>query len=256
MTVTTEEWWGVGEVSLQTLAWNIVTLGGDRLAPPPLRGDPLLVPYRPGRVLGPRIPDARVITLGMWVQGSETDGTPPPPGTSHHKKFMENFRTLRSLLWTPDGEFDLTKRLDTGEVVTAKAMFAGGLAPSMNGNAHGAFTVDLYLADPFFYGSEVSVPVSGTVTIDNPGDWTTFNIELDMSAGGMVVNSTVEPSVWCSVTAASTVKVREFQVDNSGVTSGLLSHGGAKQWFLLYRGENTVTASGGAAVLRYRPAYI
>src|SRR5690606_13429477 len=106
--VTTEAFWSIDDVPLNTFAWNITTLGDSRQAPPPLRGEDILVPYRVGRVATTRVPDSRVITLGMWVIGATEDGNPPTNETAR-RRFELNWRKLRALLWRTN-EFTLTKR--------------------------------------------------------------------------------------------------------------------------------------------------
>lgn len=259
---STDEWWGVGTVSLQNYAFNIATLGGSRLAPPPLRGADILVPYRPGQVALPRIPDARTITLGMWVQGCNEDGSAPTAGQTNYSQFMYNWRKLRSLLWQPSAEFSLTKRFynDAGTLVTAtaKARFAGGLEPVMMGEAHGVFTVDLLLADPFFYGVPVTQVFSAntTHTLVVPGDYMTFAITLVMAMGARFTNMSLSPYVWCQLSQAGTVDVKDFVVTNTGSADGLLTHGGASQWFVLNPGSNTIILVGSASTLTYQPVYI
>lgn len=184
MTSTTETFWDIDGASLQTYAWNIETLGGDRMAPPRLRGADLTVPTRPGTVWTPKVPDAKTITLGMWVQGSNADGT-IPQNENARRTFDRNWRMLRNLLWRPGQQFTLGKRfwVPTEELEAAnapagyaiategewsliyaqtKASFGTGLTPSMQGGAHAAFTVDLVLNDPFFYSAPLEIEFSAT----------------------------------------------------------------------------------------------
>ncbi len=206
---TTETFWEVNGQSLQTFAWNITTLGGDRLAPPPVRGDDIEVPYMVGSVYVPKVVDSQTITLGMWVIGANADGTIPLDEPSR-RTFDHNWRMLRRLLWRPRRQFTLTKRfwvLDADLVAagvdtealpkvgawtlysaSAQGSYAGGLNPSMNGTASAVFTVDIKLQDPFFYSEEISIPFSMTEGGENPGkfksvpilgDDRTMNIEVD-----------------------------------------------------------------------------
>ncbi len=190
MSNTTETYWSVDGESLQTYAFNITTLGGDRLAPPPVRGDDLRVPYMPGTVWVPRVPDARTITLGMWVIGANEDGT-IPQDENLRRTFDRNWRKLRQLLWTPRKQFTLTKRfwlldadlvaagVDTSAMTkegdwtlytaSAKGTYASGLTPTMNGPARAVFTVDILLSDPYFYGDEIAIDFSTETGGANPG---------------------------------------------------------------------------------------
>lgn len=257
MTNTTETYWAVDGVSLQTFAFNITTLGGDRMAPPSVRGDDLRVPYMPGTLWVPRVPDSRTITLGMWVIGANEDGTIPQDETLR-RTFDRNWRKLRSLLWTPRKQFTLTKRfwlptdeLEAGGVDTsglqkdgdwalytasARGTYAGGLNPLMNGAARANFTVDILLSDPYFYSDEIEVAFSTQTGGGNPGpeqtlqvlgdDRTTW-IEVDFDGpltSPRIDNLSVEGTLWLRYGTeildgeSATVRVHNFSATH--YTSG------------------------------------
>lgn len=263
MSNSTETFWEVDGVSLQTHAFNITTLGGDRMAPPPVRGDDLRVPYLPGSVFVPRVPDARTITLGMWVIGANEDGTIPQDETLR-RTFERNWRKLRQLLWTPRRQFTLTKRfwvlteeLEDGGVdttllpkdglwslytATAKGTYAGGLTPTMNGAARAVFTVDILLSDPYFYGDFVAVEFSTqtgegypgpTQAIDVLGDDRTTAIEVEfagpLTSGQM--NNASEPSLWVRYSSyvppdeTAVVRVRDFSATHYAIGSSYPASG-------------------------------
>lgn len=197
MTTSTETYWAVDGVPLQTMAWNITTLGGDRMAPPAVRGSDIQVPYMPGSLWVEKVPDARVITLGMWVIGANEDGSIPTDETLR-RTFDRNWRKLRNLLWTPRRQFTLSKRfwlldedlvaagIDTSLMqkdgdwtlyeAEAKGTFTGGLTPTMNGPARAVFTVDILLSDPYFYSAEIAVEFSTDVVPPNPGPIQTIQV--------------------------------------------------------------------------------
>lgn len=197
MTNTTQSYWDVDGISLQTYARNIATLGGDRLTPPPLRGDDETVPYRPGEVFLPKVVGSRIISLGMWISGANPNGTiPTAPGPN--QKFMDNWRALRKLLWTPRRQFTLTKRfwVPRAELMaagvdadalprngtyrllsaSAKGQFAGGLSPKMDGPGHAAFTVDIKLTNPYFYSAPIEIPFSVLSGPSDPGPVQTVTV--------------------------------------------------------------------------------
>ena len=304
MTNTTETYWEVDGVSLQTYAFNITTLGGDRLSPPPVRGSNQRVPYMIGSRYVPRVPDDRTITLGMWVQGSQEDGT-PPKDESLRRQWDRNWRKLRRLLWTPRRQFTLTKRfwLLTEELEEAgvdvsvmpqegdwtlysastKGTYAGGLSPSMNGQAHGVFTVDLLLSDPFFYGDEISIPFSMTEGSGFPGktrnvvilgDDRTMNIELDFEGpltSPMVTNETEPQTLFVNYATevsdgeSATIRVMPFNATHYTTgqpygASGNVRHRGDAYWLYLEPGQCRLKLSAqlgtGVAEARYRPAWV
>ena len=304
MSNTTETYWAVDGVSLQTFAFNITTLGGDRKAPPPLRGSNQRVPYMPGTRYVPKVVDERTITLGMWVQGSTEDGKRPTT-ESAARAFDRNWHKLRSLLWRPRKEFTLTKRfwVPSADLVaagvnisgmasrdgwtlytaSAKASYAGGLNPTMQGQAHGIFTVDLHLSDPYFYGDPITVPFSMQTGGSNPGptrtihvlgDDRTTQIEFEIVGpvtSGRMANTTEEqdlfvqygavvPAAERAVVQVQSFKATHYPIGDPYKASGYVQHGGDQFWLYLEPGDTnlsfTVQAGTGTAILRYRPVWL
>lgn len=261
MSNTTDCFWSVDGVSLQTMAFNIVTLGEGREAPPPMRGEDTLVPYNVGKKRGPRIPDSKVLTLGMWVIGATENGNMPDPGTTLRQQYNTNWRKLRNLLWNQGEVIQLTKRFedDSGNIIsaTAEATYAGGLEPQMGGPYRAAFTVDLLLHDPFFY-SDVEIEEvftdNETKTLDVLGDYKTYSIELEMAAGSRFTNTSENPDVWCQLSVDGTVDVKNGIVSSG--SAGSLTHKGAFKYFVLSPGENVIQLTGASSTIRYREAYV
>lgn len=306
MTNTTEIFWDVDGVSLQTYAFNITTLGGDRQAPPPVRGDDITVPYAPGQKWVPKVPDSRTMTLGMWVIGADEDGL-IPADAEVRRLYERNWAKLRKLLWTPRRQFTLTKRfwvleedlvaggVDVDDLprsgdyrllsASARGSYAGGLVPTMAGGpARATFTVDIKLADPYFYSDEIEIAFSMTSGSSLPGptrdvtvlgDDRTHQIEVDLTGplGSPRLSnlSDEEIDLWMryatsvDASTSATVRVRPFSATHfpGGApykSSGYVQHDGDKFWFYLDPGEATLAltaASGtGTAKLRYRPAWL
>lgn len=236
MTDTTQTFWDVDGVSLQTYAFNIETIGGDRQAPPGVRGEDLTIPYLPGSIWMPKVPEARILTLGMWVIGAEEDGS-IPERESARLRYEQNWRKLRRLLWTPRRQFVLTKRfwvleeeLALGGVAvddlprsgsyrlltaSARGTYAGGLTPQMTGGSRAVFTVDIKLNDPYFYSEAIEVPFSISSSGVNPGPNQTIEVLGDDRTTAVMVefvgpltapritNQTPDPEV--SMTYASAI---------------------------------------------------
>lgn len=272
-------YWDVDGVSLQTLAQNISTLGGSRWGVPPLRGENIQIPGRPGALWQPKIADSRTLTLAMWVRGTDANGN---VSGDPKQTFTANWRSLQQLLWRHDGtQFALTKRWNDGSGVksaTALVEFAGGLEPSMIG-PHGAkFTIDLLLADPYFYGAEVTSTLAVGVgqVVTNAGDVPVSSYGMSLKFNGAltapkVTNSSVSPNVWASVGGAIsggdsiTLDVAEFtatkQSDSSNQIGNVTySPGPRGEWFYLAKGGNTLTltasAGAGTCTFKHRPAYL
>lgn len=277
MTNSTAEYWDVDGVSLNTFAYNITTLGGDRLAPPPLRGGNLAIPHTAGRVWMPKVVDQNVLTLGMWVIGSQADGSAPTTGYAK-EQFNKNFRMLRRMLWTPNRQVTLTKRFydesGTLRTASAKAQYAGGLNPTMNGQARGVFTVDLLLADPYFYGTQQSTSlVTGTQNVTLLGDDNTRNVIFTFQGSRnspKVRNNTLgiefEYNANLNTGDQAVVDIKNYKSTTTpnGLgafkSTGSIIHTGAASWFALAPGTNsiTVTADSGIGVItmQYQEAWI
>lgn len=210
-TLTTDNYMSVDGVPLNTFAYNITTWGGDREAPPALRGQDITIPGRRGKTFISKVEDSRTITLNMWVQGCLPNGDVPDSGDAR-AEFEHNFKMLRRLLFTPRRQVSLTKRFrdysaetttsrnspgygqtgygdgsfgaaEAGGIITAtgKAQFAGGLNIAMTGRHRGIFSVDLLMTDPYFYTDYISVPTmyaTGTSSrqFDVQGDGRTMDV--------------------------------------------------------------------------------
>jgi hypothetical protein len=260
---STDIYWDVDGVSLQTFAFDIQTIGGDRLAPPPLRGRDLLIPYTPGELYVPKQVGARVITLDMFVLGCNEDGSIPTGSAS--AKFDENFRKLRQLLWTPNRRFVLTKRFYAdGQVRTAKALaqYAGGLAPSMTGRTRAVFSVDLRLSDPYFYEDPISTTLyTGTQDVFVAGDDCTRAIGLYVNGprdNVKIRNTSLDVQVEYPLDLSSgdtlTIDVKQFNAVTDPAnaspwnSTGRIRHAGDAHWMLLQPGINTLVVSSSSGI--------
>lgn len=278
MDSSTTEFWDIDGVSLNTYCWNIKSFGGSRMSVPSLRGDNRRYPNRTGQAFRPKIADSKVISLAMWVTGADTS-TGLPSTNDQIAQWNDNWNYLRRLLWTPDREVSLTRRwlLNAAapqmQVATANAQLAGQMEPNMTGRSRADFVVDLLLADPFFYGDEISVAVPANATVDvfNPGDSKSSNMPLSITFTGNLSTPTLTNQtngVWMkigTVIASGTnvsTDVATFNARRSTDLSNMgtsISQGGARQWMVLEPGLNRLklTATGaGAATIKFRPAYV
>lgn len=155
MSNSTNDYWAVDGFSLQTYAWNIQSWGGNLHSPPPMRGENLTLPTRAGAKWKAKQPDSRLVTLAMHVIGADVEGVVP---ADSRLTFQTNYANLRQLLWDPYRQMALSKRYLNGTITaTGSAQFAGGLELEMHGTAGAAFTVDLLMADPFFYSTTTNL---------------------------------------------------------------------------------------------------
>lgn len=279
MTNSSDEYWEINGTSLNQYCWSIKTIGS-RLVLPKLRGDNTLFPGRDGRAFRIKHTDSRVITLAMWVAG--IDPTTDQPATTHQDvQFNDNWKALQQLFWSPDKQLVLTRRWwqnasnPTLKTATALCELAGDMAPTMTGRTRADFAVDLLLADPYFYGPEISANLlpGQTVVVNNPGDipvYSTIKIEYNGElVSPTITNPSITPNVWMRLNTAVIadkvlVDVGDFTVvntfNNSNLT-GAVTYSGAEYWFKLNPGNNNIklTSLGnntGNVVLKFKPAYL
>jgi hypothetical protein len=278
--VTTAEWWSIDDVPLNQHGWNIRTVGGSRYGVPPMRGSDLQYAYVPGQEFRPKLPQSRTITLDMWVTGVDPDTGDTVADSM--LRWNDSWQFLRHLFWQPGRQFVLTRRwLLTSPggpgVQTASALgqLASNLDLAMTGRFRAEYTVDILLADPFFYGAEqlTQINVGQSATIVNPGDYTAAHRHFTVQFVGplntpTLVNLTTNPKVTLTLNAAIaagetvTLDMAAFSAlsDSGGNRIAAVIHSGARQWMGLVRGTNTLrltTLSGtGHAVVRFQPPYV
>lgn len=278
---TTEEWWDINGTSLNQHGWNIVTVGGARYDLPTRRGDNMVFAYRPGSVHRAKLPDARTITLVMWVAGVE-----PSSGTNYDNAILrwnDNWDFLRRSVWRADGsQLDLTRRWNltvsgtpTLVTATAKAEIADAMEPTMTGRTRADFAMTFLLADPYFYGTTVTETcvLSTPKSVVNPGHDFAMHNNVTVTLTGpltnpRLTNTTATPDVWVqytgSIPTGDTVvlTVGTFvAVTNHGVNViNNISHSGARFWMGLLPGTNsltlTATAGTGSATVAFQPPYV
>lgn len=252
-------YWSVGAESLHTYARSIESLGPS-LAVPLFRGDDIVIPGRNGRVWTPKDVDSRVLSLGMWVRGGADDQS---TGTTS-QLFHTNWSNLVRLLWTPNEQFQLTKRFYDGDSTlrsaTALAEFSSGLSPTMIGKNAAKFTVDLELADAFFFDDAIQTfnLVNGDNVINVRGNAPTRNIMVTINGSRRntfirrklpTVDHQFQVTTDLSSGDFTIVDVANFEASlkrgsNPVIDNTLdVRHSGAVQWLELKPGNNTITVS-------------
>jgi hypothetical protein len=154
---------------------------------------------------------------------------------------------------------------------TTMAEVAGSMDPTMNGRTSAAFSVDLLLADPHFYGaqrSQVAGTGGGTITalgegVVGEGFASAVNaFTVTISQATTVTNNTA--GVAFSHTGAGvqswpvTVDVLRYTaldaVGNNVI--GGLGHIGSRMWMCLLNGANSISVTAGTALFQWCDAYI
>lgn len=266
MTNSTDVFWSVDGVSLQTLAHNIESWGGDREAPPTVRKSSVTVPFRKGTQWFPGVVDSRVITLGMWVNGADEDGNVPQSHTMR-QEFEKNWKALRKLLWNPKKQLVVTKRFRLYDdpnkiyVASAKASFAGGLSPKMEGELRAVFTVDLLLEDPYFYSEPITIlldPQKPVQDVEILGDARTERIDITLNGFSKrlrIMNETedfgFEYARELPVGQKAQIDIEDFAATHNALISpvpsaGSISHAGTTNdpyWLAFEPGLQTIAIS-------------
>lgn len=269
-----DTYWTVDGISLQTYAMNLETLDG-RSTIPELRGNDITIPHRPGEVWVPKQPNSRVITLAGWVRGTNDNGVIPVGGAKN--QFDDNWRALQRLLFTPGRQFLLKKKFYSAGVLRearALAEFAGGLEPSMIGRTAARFTVNIKLADPYFYDdTPTTINLSnGSNIIPATGDYTTTNISFSILGArtqpeithvnmGLILkyNDALLSGDYTDINAYE-YKSETYAGGTMFNSEGKIVHTGAPYWFALRPGGNTINLTSsfgtGAVSLTYRGAWL
>jgi hypothetical protein len=239
----TEEWWSIlddsgQEVSLHQFGWSVTTVGGSRYDLPPRRGSNMTLAYRPGQVHRSKLPDARQITLVMFMVGWDpaTGANDTVIGDYQRTQWNDNWDTLRRLVyknWGTDNRVRLTRRWrltaptfatsrsgniaivgDPGvpasgqdRIITAftYAEMIGQMPPTMTGRYRSDFQLDFTLTDPYFYGGTVSTSMT-----DADDAWV-WNDGHDIAAHAYVQIDLVGPLSWPRVLNLSTDPVSWVQ---------------------------------------------
>lgn len=275
MTETTAETWTVDGTVLNTYAWNIRTLS-DRSGLPPRRGDNESIPYRPGRLWVPKMFDQRTVPLQMWIAGCDDDGLVPTAHSSR-AQFNENEDALLRLFGVTHREVEIVRVKDMPDgplTLTGLAECSNTMSPSMMaGGTRATLTVDLVMADPFWYGPEAEQEVTAAgATLEHVGSAPCVDMLIELV--GPLLNprlrntlTGVEVRYSGAVAGGETVTLDTANftalLDGDNVV-GNVRHLGAPQWMVLLPGEQALelnnwqggAVGAGSATITYRPPYL
>lgn len=275
------EIWAFNGTPLQSSvgAWNISTMGGSRFGIPTYRGQNVQVPYRAGQSQVAKYPDQRTVTLTMWTSGQGDAVANSYPAADQHLAWNNNMQKLRQLFYTRtvngsvQGQLQRNWYLTQGgssHLVTSTAMaeIAGSMDLTMNGRTSAAFSVDLLLADPYFYGTTVTQACTGgSTTVSNPGEgivgegWpsavSAFTITLSAAAQVQNVSAGISLTVASGPSFPVTVDILNNTVIDSGGNSvpAKFSHTGSRLWMALQPGNSLISVSAGTATFSFNPPY-
>ena len=156
----------------------------------------------------------------------------------------------------------------------ATGIYEGGLAEAMTGPARSTFGFDVFLADPFFYGADETIPFAATATSTVNatilGDYETTLVKLQINGArtnSRLTNVTEQHYVNLATAIASatnvTLDVDQWTAKRSVAPVNVIkdvTHFGHKHWLSLRPGAQTLTLSSttgtGSAVLTYKPRWL
>lgn len=274
------ELWFWNGFPLNSSYYNIATFGGSRFGLPTLRGQNYQVPYRAGQNWRAKYPDSRTVTLTMWTD-SQMSANQSYPAGDPRRAFNDNWQALRQVFWTRGAQGSVQGQLTRNWFLTvggspvmvqstAMAEIAGSMDPTMNGRLSAAFSVDLLLADPYFYSGTRTQAVTGSGTVNALGEGVVGegyasainSFTVSISQACTVTNSTAGVSFAHSGAGVQswpvTVDVLRYTAtDNVGnnVVGGL-SHVGSRMWMALLNGANTISVTAGTATFNWRDCYV
>lgn len=234
---SSDEWWSIvdldgSEISLHQWGWSVTTVGGSRYDLPPRRGSDMTMAYRPGQIHRRKLPDARPVSLVMFMVGWDP-GTGTAPA-DQRLQWNDNWDQLRRLVYRhsllQDQRVKLTRRwlltadtfptTRTGDIciqgdpgvpapgprlLTAFALaeMTGTMDPSMTGRFRSDFQLDFTLSDPYFYGDTVAATlnVGSPVYIWNDGHDVAGSGYLQVDLYGRLINPRItnfatDPNSW------------------------------------------------------------
>lgn len=273
------ETWSFNGLALSQPYWNIATLGGSRFSLPPMRGQNYQVPYKAGQSQRAKFPDARTLTLAMWLDGANGSPVDAYPPSDQRLAFNNSLQKLRQQFFQMNAAGSVQGQLQrnwyftqgTPKLVasTAMAELSGAMDLTMNGRLHTAFTVDFLLADPFFYGAAQSVVCTGSSTqltglgegiagFGYPSPVNSFTVTLTSQC--TVTNLTSGVSFTFTGLATFPVIVdilNETVIDNAGNNwiAGL-THAGSRAWMTVIPGTQVISVSAGTATFQWNDCYL
>lgn len=251
MSNTTTEYWDLAGTSLEQYCWNVESRAGTLRGTPAPRGDNRAVPHRHGSVYLPKYRGSRVLNFGLWIIGSEPDGSPPVSGTTV-EKYLANEKQLADL-FDFEGQRTLTKRWLEGVTLRSAAAlveYAGGWEPSMRGPRVGSVSPDLLLADPWFYEAGIAFTVDGAAKTIR-GSHATDKMSISLAAGARVTVG----DRWIQNNGGGTMTIDTQE--RYGTIGGVLSNGLIQRnrfdpkWLELPVGVVTPTATGTCSITYY-----
>ena len=265
--------WYIDGTALECPAWGISDWGGNSEAPPEYRGGALTVPYRRGQLWRPGVPDSRTISLPMWL----TDQDPVTGVAGGEGQMLDNWRALRKLFLSDGGRQVAVRKVWDGGYgdATGSAQYAGGLEPTNYGLTVAKFEVDLFMADPYFYGltQTLGTFAVGThdITGDILGDVSTGRYVLTVTGALATFSVTIKrgTEVLSTLTSSATIASSKnlivampdltWSTTQSGASAAQFTPGQQSGWLTLDPAATSLVVAGtgaGTVKIDYLPAWL
>lgn len=271
-TLAMPERWTFGGVDLSSYAIRLSALNDiDTL--PDLRGEDVAIPQRIGRYPVGKQFDGRRQGLALWIGHQPADGVEVVAPAAQARA---NLDALVRVLSRRSRQA-LTRYMPDGTTRTAMAEVVSMQVPDYPvANEAMPLVVDFYLADPWYYGAQVS-PVQAIAA--SPTDFIVTNAG-SVDAGRLVIdflgplsnprlaNLTIDPSGAYYVEGLVTVPAATHLIidvalatalNNAVNAIGSIRHSGGVEFFRLVPGANSLRATtgtlGGSVTITYSPPY-
>lgn len=237
----------------------------------------------------PKYPNARTVTLVMWVAG--IDQTSGNPAVDQRLAWNDNWNAIRKSFWNRGIAGSLQGTLvrqwyitqGSPQMITANALaeIAGTMEPTMTGRTRATFSVDLLLSDPYFYGAQQTqtLAYNTPATVTNLGEGVVgesfsssvcgFTVKLNGPlTSPTLTNSTTGVAVTYGANIASghfvTLDVLNYTAlsDASANNVQFVGHAGSRMWMCLVPGANTLALTSlsggdtGTCLLTWNPPYL
>jgi len=256
---------------LQTKAWGIYEVS-DGLGTPGFRNENIQIPYQDGkRWIKKRYSD-RVLTFLMWVRSVDPSTGAIPSGKTLNQVLSENIDRLSQLFGSP-GQHILAKEMPDGTTREAAVEILRPVKFSRKTHGLTKFALEISMADPFFYGTElysdqqlILLPTFAWVHT-NPGTAPATKISLVLT--GPLESpklECLETGTWVqyqgniALGETVTIDVSDFTCEKDGLNMiSAVKHAGDANWLMLSAGDNhlilTSSVTGGSCQILYYPAY-
>lgn len=236
------EQWTFAGVNLQTAGVSGVRLLSAADGAPGRRGDNAILPGREGRYPRYAPIDQRIISLGLFIQGSS------------RAALQTNIDAVLKALGK-DGQQILARTLASGSQRTLLAEVTRAIPIVYQSDRLAALVVD-FVAEPWWQSASLTTTSSGAIS-SSPKTFSIVNVGSAehmapvITVTGNITNPKIQiGDVWLQYTGAITTTLTlncgACTVSGGSYSAKNVTHGGAVAWMIVPPGTSTVTVTGSA----------